>query len=199
MKKGFNYAIMSGNMLEYLAVREDLGARAELQRRKDQTEPAKKPENKYTRMTTRELHAADARGERGARREFFRRLDYMPSLHDASIQKKRSNPAPAAPSTVRMTKKGVPHKIQKGAKKIEREAAWSPKRRAHVERSRRVMSYARDLMQQLGWYPGEAIRVAWSDEKAGKLSGYTPRDRAPVPEGLFEAVRIKNNPFGYDF
>jgi len=134
-------------------------------------------------MTKNELEIEAARGNPVARKELHRRTA------------KRSNPD-ASP---RMTKKGVPHKIQKGAKKIEREAAWSPKRRAHVERSRRVMSYARDLMQQLGWYPGEAIRVAWADEKAGKLSGYTPRDRAPVPEGLFEKVRIKNNPFGYNF
>ena len=137
-------------------------------------------------MSKNELEIDAARGNPGARKELHRR--------DA----KRNNPAPAAPA-LRMTKKGVPHKIQKGAKKIEREAAWSDKRRAHVERSRRVMSYARDLMQQLGWYPGEAIRVAWADEKAGKLSAYTPRDRAPVPEGLFEKIRIKNNPFGYDF
>ena len=191
MDNTFNYAIMSGTMLEYLAVRDHPGARAELQKRSEQTEPVKKPETKYTRMTTKELNAAFASGERGARREMYRRLDQ-------SHPKERSNPAPVAPA-LRMTKKGVPHKIQKGAKKIEREAAWSDKRRAHVERSRRVMSYARDLMQQLGWYPGEAIRVAWADEKAGKLAAYTPRDRAPVPEGLFEKIRIKNNPFGYNF
>lgn len=155
----------------------------------------------YNRMTARSLEIEARLGDNKAKAELSRRAmaAKRSKMYVESFKKKRSNPAPAAPSTVRMTKKGVPHKIQKGAKKIEREAAWSPKRRAHVERSRRVMSYARDLMQQLGWYPGEAIRVAWADEKAGKLSGYTPRDRAPVPEGLFEAVRIKNNPFGYDF
>jgi hypothetical protein len=134
-------------------------------------------------MSNQELEIDAARGNPAARRELYRRTE------------KRSNPD-ASP---RMTKKGVPHKIQKGAAKVKREAAWSDKRRAHVERSRRVMSYARDLMQQLGWYPGEAIRVAWADEKAGKLSGYTPRARSAAPEGLFEAVRMKNNPFGYDF
>ena len=154
----------------------------------------------YKRMTARSLEIEARLGDNNARAELYRRAEAAKrsKMYGASIQKKRSNPAATAPA-LRMTKMGVPHKIQKGAKKAEREAAWSDKRRAHVERSRRVMSYARDLMQQLGWYPGEAIRVAWADEKAGKLSGYTPRDRAPVPEGLFEKVRIKNNPFGYNF
>jgi hypothetical protein len=152
-------------------------------------------------MSKQELESRAAHGDHEARGELRRRAV------------KRNNPAAGSASATAadraarlrdtegrlVTKKGSLYKRQKGDAKRVREAAYSDKRRAHVERSRRVMSYARDLMQELGWYPGEAIRVAWADEKAGKLSSYVPRARSTAPEGLFEAVRVKNNPFGFDF
>lgn len=153
-------------------------------------------------MSKSALEAAARRGDLQARAELMRRsMKRNPETAVAAPA-----PAPAA-STPRLrdaqgrliTKKGTLYKRQAGDAKRVREAAWTDKKRAHVERTRRVMSYARDLMQQLGWYPGEAIRVAWADEKAGKLQGYVAKDRTAAPEGLFESVRVKNNPFGYDF
>jgi hypothetical protein len=64
------------------------------------------------------------------------------------------------------------------------------------------MSRARDLMEDLGWFPGEAIRQAWSEEKAGKLGSYSPRTRAATPDDVRSAVQakgFKNNPFGYGY
>ena len=197
-----DYKRMTAHSLEIAAQLGDRNARAELYRRAE----AAKRSKLYGAFSERRRNPdAEAPASAPTVRLTKKGVPYKPrSRRVAAAASPPAAPAPAhvppasAPPSLRMTKKGVPHKIQKGAKKAEREAAWSDKRRAHVERSRRVMSYARDLMQQLGWYPGEAIRVAWADEKAGKLSAYTPRDRAPVPEGLFEKVRIKN-PFGYNF
>ena len=198
-----DYKRMTARSLEIEARLGDNNARAELYRRAEAAKRSKMYGASFKK--TRRNPDAEAPASTPAVRLTRKGVPYKPrSSRAAAPVSPPANPTPAsvqpasALPSLRMTKKGIPHKIQKGAKKIEREAAWSDKRRAHVERSRRVMKYARDLMQQLGWYPGEAIRVAWADEKAGKLAAYTPRDRAPVPEGLFEKVRIKN-PFGYNF
>lgn len=161
----------------------------------------------YTRLNNSALAAMAARGDFGADAELSRRaVRRNPKKKAPAAAPAAAAPVPAA-STPRLrdaegrliTKKGTLYKRQKGDAKRTREAAWTEKKRAHVERTRRVMSYARDLMQELGWYPGEAIRVAWADEKAGKLNNYVPKARTTAPEGLFESVRVKNNPFGYDF
>ena len=154
-------------------------------------------------MSKQELEARATQGDSEARRELRRRA--VKRNPDAAVSPPKAETAAARAARLRdaegrlVTKKGSLYKRQKGDAKREREAAWSDKRKAHVERSRRVMTYARDLMQELGWYPGEAIRVAWADEKAGKLKNYAPKARSSAPGGLFEAVRVKNNPFGFDF
>jgi hypothetical protein len=153
-------------------------------------------------MSHQELEHSAARGNPAASRELLRRAinRVNPDAAAAAASTPAARAARARDAEGRLvTKQGTLYKRQKGDAKRQREAGWSDKRKAHVERSRRVMSYARDLMQELGWYPGEAIRVAWADEKAGKLRGYTPKSRTAAPEGLFEAVRIKGNPFGYNF
>lgn len=137
----------------------------------------------YKRMTSQELKALAASGEYGARLELQRR-------------QARRNPDP------RMKKDGTPFKRQAGAAKAAREAKYTDKQKAAYARARKVMSRARDLMEDLGWYPGEAIRQAWSEEKAGKLAAYAPRTRAATPAEIKAAVSskgMKNNPFGYGY
>ena len=138
----------------------------------------------YKRMTSQELKALVASGEYGARLELQRR------------QARRNNPDP------RMKKDGTPAKRQKGAARAAREAKWTDKQKAAYARARKVMSRARDLMEDLGWFPGEAIRQAWSEEKAGKLAAYTPRARVATPDKIKTKVAskgLKNNPFGYGY
>ena len=171
-QKGLNYSNLSQSLLEYFSIRGDTAAKAELRLRR---QPAVKPKSNPRKSKAAPAPQAPTPVPAAA----------TPRLRDAEGRL--------------ITKSGSLYKRQRGDAKRTREAAWTDKKRAHVERTRRVMSYARDLMQELGWYPGEAIRVAWADEKAGKLQSYVAKTRSTAPEGLFESVRVKNNPFGYDF
>ena len=139
----------------------------------------------YKRMTAAELRDLAAQGEYGAALELRRR------------ESRRGGADTKASRTDRYMSEVQNPRPTKGAKKAEREAKWSPKKKAFVERARKVMSYAYDLMADKGWYPGEAIRAAWAAEKSGKLAAYVPKSRGAAPDsvkGLF-----KNNPYDYGY
>jgi hypothetical protein len=142
----------------------------------------------YLQMTNNELQVRASRGDTGAQQEIERRLS---KKRKASTEQARSmaNPQAQKPSRKRPAVR----------KKADRSAGWSDKKRLFVERARKAMSRARDIMEELGWFPAEAIRQAWVEEKSGLLDDYTPRERKSAPPEVQQRVaamgRRKNNPY----
>ena len=142
----------------------------------------------YFNKTKAELVQQAAAGNAAATRELRRRRE-------------KNNPAAAQNSTGRQTVQAaqIPQKQQAGklTAKLRRESEWSDKKRAFVERARKVMSRARDIMTDMGWFPAEAIKQAWVEEKTGALDNYVPRERQAAPEEVRTAVSaraLRNNP-----
>lgn len=133
---------------------------------------------RYFSLSRAELHDLADRGDAGAYAELQRR-------------QLKNNPA-AAPSPMPAPKvKKTRIKKTPEERKAAKRAKMSPKQRAFAERAERVMRYAQMLMEKKGWFPGEAIRVAWADEKAGKLANFQPGPRQRPPEGdLFSGLRL---------
>jgi hypothetical protein len=138
----------------------------------------------YKRCTNADLMEMANDGDMGAEEELARRQ----SRKVVSNPPKRANvSAPKAKSK----------KAKGRMTKAERQANWSPAKKAFVARVRKVMARAQDIMAQLGWEPGAAMSQAWSEEKAGRLQGYKAPSRTKSEEArkLVESKGFKNNPF----
>jgi len=142
----------------------------------------------YLQMTNNELQVRASRGDTGAQQEIERRLS---KKRKASTEQARSLANPQVQKPIR--------KRPAGKKKVDRAAGWSDKKRLFVERARKAMSRAQDIMEEMGWFPAEAIRQAWVEEKSGLLDDYIPRERKSVPPEVQQRVaamgRRKNNPY----
>ena len=141
----------------------------------------------YLQMTNSQLQALASRGDKGAEQEIQRR------------HTKRGTSTAKTQNVAKAQAQGQSQRRPPVKKKADRAAGWSDKKRLFVERARKAMSRARDIMEELGWFPAEAIRQAWVEEKSGLLDDYTPRERKSAPPEVQQRVaamgRRKNNPY----